>query len=30
MSIGLTGSAAVFSPEAAGDKLVLHALSAPS
>jgi hypothetical protein len=29
-SIGLTGSAAVFSPEAAGDKLVLHALSAPS
>jgi hypothetical protein len=29
-SVGLTGSAAVFSPEAAGDKLVLHALSAPS
>jgi hypothetical protein len=27
-SIGLTGSAAVFVPEAAGDKLVLHALSA--
>ena len=30
MSIGLTGSAAFFSPEAAGDKLVLHVLSAPS
>jgi hypothetical protein len=28
--VGLTGSAAVFSPEAAGDKLVLHVLSAPS
>lgn len=28
-SIGLTGSAAPFSPEAAGDKLVLHLLSAP-
>jgi hypothetical protein len=29
-SIGLTGSAAIFSPEAAGDKLVLHVLSASS
>ena len=29
-SVGLTGSAAFFSPEAAGDKLVLHLLSAPS
>ncbi len=27
-SIGLTGSTAIFSPEAAGDKLVLHLLSA--
>jgi len=27
-SVGLTGSAAAFSPEAAGDKLVLHVLSA--
>lgn len=27
-SIGLTGSAAFFSPEAAGDRLVLHLLSA--
>jgi hypothetical protein len=29
-SIGLTGSAAIFSPEAAGDKLVLHVLAAPA
>jgi hypothetical protein len=28
-SVGLTGSAAPFSPEAAGDKLVLRLLSAP-
>ncbi len=28
--IGLTGSTAFFSPEAAGDKLVLHLLSASS
>jgi len=28
--IGLTGSTAFFSPEAPGDKLVLHLLSAPS
>jgi hypothetical protein len=28
-SLGLTGSAALFSPEAAGDKLVLHVLSTP-
>ncbi len=28
-SVGLTGSAAFFSPEAAGDKLVLHVLSTP-
>jgi hypothetical protein len=28
--LGLTGSAAFFSPEAAGDKLVLHLLAEPS
>lgn len=29
-SLGLTGSTAFYVPEAAGDKLVLHLLSAPS